>query len=196
VLLTQPVVAPEDCYFGIGIPVTRREFDHDLYSADKDFVPKRCRSWLRYYKRVIEHYEWAAPRMVALGVKLQTSLTLATFAEATRSAVRVITLYSHWTGDSVEFADRTHSAEEVGSAVSESYGGIFDLTVCQSTELAVSLRKRCPRALVKLAQGEAETVFWLHVYPLAYAYLKDNQTDFFTALAFVLRQLQVPLGEA
>jgi len=188
-LLTQGATTPSECVFGVAIPVTRDEFERDLVSPSKDFVPKRCRSWLRYQALVVQHYEWAAPRIKAVGVQLRHSFALADFAAATHSSARVVTLFSHWTGEEVEFADRLRRPTDVAAAVSPTFGGILDLTVCNSTELGHALRERCPAALVKMGDDEAAPEFWLLAYRLAYAYLLEKPIDFLSALTYAVRNL-------
>jgi hypothetical protein len=51
-------------------------------------------------------------------------------------------------GPAVEFADGLLPLEQVVAAVPETFDGVLDLTVCNSTLLAEEIRRRCKRGLI------------------------------------------------
>lgn len=144
-------------------------------------MPNLCPSWNRYYNEVVSAYESVYPLLRDSGIKLVEDFSLEDLARSCSGGARVVALFSHWTGDRIEFADGLRGADDVVAAIPRQFDGILDLTVCHPMPVvqAVDAERSC---LVKVSRRDVPPDLGFAVYALVFTALKERQTCYLTAL--------------
>src|SRR5437016_10275680 len=99
------MIKPSDCAFVFGLPVTQSAFERAVLNPASDYVKHWLGGWTQY-----DSYFAANARrfLIALNiwkVETITDATLSKFADAFASGKTVVTLFSHWTTNEIEFSD-------------------------------------------------------------------------------------------
>jgi hypothetical protein len=179
-------VVPRDCVLLFGIATTKAEFFEDQGRSDRDFSRRFESMWLRYEREFVGVLRNVAPRLRSFAVAIKYAARLSDF-EAAFDTFQVVTLFSHWDEDSVEFADGMKDWPLVLDAVPREFAGIVDLCVCHPGQLAAALRRERREALVRYTDTTATPAFWLYFYVALYSELKRNGGDYIQALESVLK---------
>src|SRR5205085_2432337 len=104
-------IKPLDCILAFGIPTDEQSFRSDRNRQDKDFAT-HFSTWARYKSEFVDHLTTVEPIFRQLGVSVVHQLTLCRYRELV-STSEVFILFSHWSGNSIEFADNLWSVQEV-----------------------------------------------------------------------------------
>jgi hypothetical protein len=95
-------------------------------------------------------------------------------------------------GPAVEFADGLVSVERVVSAVPETFAGVLDLTVCNSTLLAEEVRRRCRRGLIIANAFPATLDIRMEFYNAAMDLVQRRQMSYQDAVFGVRQTIRRP----
>lgn len=100
-----------------------------------------------------------------------------------RSDPKVLVLISHAHDDYVELHDGMIKTDRVLSAIPKSYAGTVDLCVCHSRSLAMEIKEKRPRVIVKFSQNAAQYTLWFGVYSVVFTHIaKKNFVHYSDAL--------------
>jgi hypothetical protein len=155
-------IRPSDCTFVFGLPMDFDAFRRDLDSSDKHLVPKCYPYWIAYRQDVVEPGELLMEEARRLGAAVATDVSLERFGSVFDRSV--VILVAHWVGESIELADAIHGIPEILEAIPPSFDGFVDLCICHPDSLALSIRERCGRAMVRYSPIESPTEIWFAYY--------------------------------
>lgn len=93
-------------------------------------------------------------------------------------------------GPAVEFADGLAPIERVVSSVPETFDGVLDLTVCNSTVLAEEVRRRCRRGLIVANAFPATLDIRMEFYNAAMDLVQRRQVSYQDAVFGVQHEIR------
>jgi len=164
------------CVLAFGIPISREEFLDALAmpSSRKSYANSFDGGWNSYRSsRFLVTFNRLKPEFKRLKVNLLPNLTLDKFGELLRNdRYSVITIFSHWDDDQLEFGGGFAEIPEIIARVPVDYDGVIDLSVCHPIPLVEGLISRPHRKYqVRSNFEKASPRIWLHFYHLLYANL-------------------------
>ena len=195
-------VNPGNCVLTFGIPLSREGF---LDACDLPDLPPLPRSYVRGYEGGWKAYESSAfvatlnrlkPEFERLGVTLRADVTLDEFGELFRDdRYSVITLFSHWDDDQVEFCGGFAEIPAIVERVPADFDGVVDLCVCHPESLVERLISRSRKYQVRYSDRKTSPALWLHFYHLLYAILLSSEITYDVALVETVKEVFRQFGE-
>src|SRR5437660_4940776 len=130
--ISRRIITPKDCLLSFGIPTSREEFFEAKQNPNnRDFAVNHYASWAKYYSDIVGPLDLVEPAIRSIGVRTIHRLTLSEFRRLLfEDRVRVLIVFSHWSDESVEFAEGLHKVSEVIESIPKDYSGILDLGIC------------------------------------------------------------------
>ncbi len=180
------ITRPENCVLGFGIPTTAEEFHHSSrYGPVGAFAHRFHGLPAKYQARVIEPCHRLGAQMKRLGARVVPSLTLDRYTSLFHDPeIHAVILFSHWSGDFIEFLDRPAGIEAFIQAVPERLVRIIDLCICRpSEELIGNLRAARMQCLIPFIKAKATPLLWLHFYRDLFRLLRRGRTSYLQASA-------------
>lgn len=179
----------------IAIPVTRAAFTRDLRApAGRDFIPNNCPSWNRYYTTVVRYYQQVYPKLRKTGLRIEEDVSFSRFRQLLLNQPAVLILFAHWSAQQIEFADGLVPSEEVGAAVTNTFDGFLDLSVCHPLDLVTRLSRDNPHGLTKFSRRAVTPDVWWSIYLLTFHVLQQGPRPYLDALSIGMRTLNETLG--
>lgn len=169
-----------------GIPTTREEFFRSMSAPESAYAKRWLGGWVQYRAQFVSDLDTVAPDLLRAGVALVRGLQLGQLS-ALFSKHRVVVLFSHWTGDAVEFFDGMAGAERIVPEIPPDYQGVFDLCVCHPNALVERLLARRPPYFVKYVRHEAAPHYWLYFYRDMFSYMEAKSTDYLEAFEVIAK---------
>jgi len=180
---------PSDAILSIAIPTSKDEFDeHRRTPRNRDFVRSCCPLWGKYLNDVIEPFQEVIPQIRRWGVEVIPKVTLSDWEAAFGSRRRVVTLFAHFTGESVEFYDGLVPIADVIRKVPSDFDGIVDLCMCLPEQLVKSLKAERPRCLVRFSNKPLTPSLWFYFYLVLYKVLVSENIGYLDALEKTINQ--------
>lgn len=183
------------CKVALCIPADRRELDE--YVAEprgRDFLSSQAITVRQYEREIIGPVTRARELWQRLGVEVYSGVTLTTlpilFAEPEPAMVAIV---SHWqTGDppKIEFFDGMAAIDEVAEQIPADFGGIIDLNVCQSLDLALAIRRKAPDSHPKWSNQPTIPAFWFSVYSEAFKLMAETNASYMDALELTIESFK------
>jgi hypothetical protein len=190
--LIQRVIKPADCTLAFGIPTSLQEYRrYRLAREDHDFISRFGNQERDFELAVLEYMERIIPAIEQTGARVERAITLKRFGALLCDPSRlVLTVFSHWNEDSVEFADGMAPISRIVKEVPLEYSGIVDLCVCNPNDLVMKLRQQRPRiALIRHTDANLAVGLWLWVYLELFKILQEAELTWLTALETTLDRL-------
>jgi hypothetical protein len=191
--LIKRAIKPQDCTLAFGIPTSIEEYrTQRMAPQGHDFLFLVARNESDYRWAVLDDIERLVPAIEQTGARVERATTLEGFAALLRDPSRlVVTLFSHWNNDSVEFADGMASIPRIIEVVSPDYSGILDLCVCHPIDLVTGLRLERPRlAAIKHTEASARVDVWLWFYLALFKVLQDEELSWLDAVETTMERLE------
>ncbi len=180
--MDKEVVKPANCVLAIAIPTTELEFRSALNRPVPGDFASRNPAWAKYRHDIVEPFLEAESSYRACGVQVITNTNFSKFGDAIRSHAQVVTLFAHWIGDAVEFADGPRKSEEIVELIDVEREGVLDLCVCHPERLVRSVKQHSRLTTVRYSLCEAKVDLWFGFYRVLYATLLQYDIDFATAI--------------
>jgi hypothetical protein len=98
-------------------------------------------------------------------------------------------------GAAVEFAGGFRTIEEIAGAISPSYAGTLDLTICQSVLLGETIRRKCGKCLVLTSAETTSMDFRFAVYHQVIEILARSSRPFEDVVIDVRKTLVLRYGK-
>jgi hypothetical protein len=169
-----------------GIPTTRDEFFHSLSAPESDYAKRWLGGWGQYRAQFVADLDTVAPDLERVGVALVRGLRVEQLSTLFFNH-RVVVLFSHWTGDKVEFFDGMAGAERIVPEIPPDYQGVFDLCVCHPNALVERLLALRPPYFVKYVRQEAAPHYWLYFYRDMFSYMEAKNADYLDAFEAIFK---------
>jgi hypothetical protein len=182
---TERIIKPSDCTLGFGIPTSEPEFIRAAQNPSADFSRRFLGGYAHYEAALLRDMQSVLPLLQHWGVSMIRGLTLEHLAGAFETS-QVVTIFTHWSQDRIEFSDGVHSIEEVVANIPISFGGLVDLCVCHPSRLADELAAKRPRCLVRYVPVQATPSYWLYFYRTIYAVLRRENLTYMACLEEVI----------
>jgi hypothetical protein len=189
---TERLVKPTDCAIGFGIPLNEAGFMRSSANPHSDFVKRFLGGWPHYRAALVCDLEDVLPILMSWGVTIISELTLDSFRSVCHQAT-IVTIFSHWRRDSVEFSDGLHPFLEVADAIPNDFVGVIDLCVCHPQRLVDAIAARRPRCLVRYIPVEANASYWLYFYRTLFACLRAQDQTYLRCLEAVIAAFRAPV---
>ncbi len=198
------VIRPENCFFGVGIPMSEVEFKQH----HRDRTPRFAKKYrgttgrTRYKADVIRPFSKCAAKMRRLGVQVRTRLTIdQLWQQFFDGDTHAIVLFSHWGKnehgeDAVEFSPGFVPVTRIVNGIPDEVTKIIDLCVCHPDGLVAEILARRPRITVRfnpgkssaLCQAESQATsqgltpdFWLYFYSTLFRYIRSGRFTYVEA---------------
>lgn len=180
--ISRRIVKPSNCAFAIGLPTSRDEFRKALESERADFAKRFLGGWAQYYGQFVTDLVEMESRLRNWGVCIIHNASLTDFAELFARPFDVVILFSHWSGDSVEFRGGLENVSATLAAIPKGFDGLLDLCVCHPVALARALSIHRPRCLVKHIPVEAAPEYWWRFYRILFSQLHTRELTYLAAM--------------
>lgn len=180
--ISRRIVKPSNCAFVVGLPTSRDEFQEAVASERADFAKGFFGGWGQYYTQFVMDFAEIESRLRGWGVCVIQNASLADFAGLFGRPFDVVILFSHWSGDSVEFRGGLENVNATLSAIPEEFDGLLDLCVCHPVALARALSVHRPGCLVKHIPVEAEPGYWWRFYRILFSQLRTRELTYLAAM--------------
>jgi hypothetical protein len=195
VLHNWPVVHSSECCLSFAVPTNEAEYYIQADNpANRDFVPRHCASWTKYYFEFARHIPLVDESLFKRNVRVVRAITLDRLA-ALFDTYRVIILFAHWNERSVEMADGLVSIPDLVHAVPPQFTGMFDLCVCHPIELVLALKRNRPNCVVKFTNRPATASTWLWFYEIVFRVLERGDRSYSNALEEAARLMTLEIVE-
>jgi len=151
-----------------------------------------------YRVAVLNDLERIVPAIAQTGTRIEPAVSLERFGSVLRDPSRsVVTVFSHWKGDSVQFADGLATVSQFIGMVPLDFRGILDLCVCHPEGLAPRLRAERPQiGLIKYMNTQATVILWLWFYAALFRRLATKESTWLEALEATVTQFTDRLNHA
>jgi hypothetical protein len=180
--ISRRLVKPSNCAFAIGLSASRDGFRRDQENQRADFAKRFLGGWEQYYEQFVTDREELASKLRKWGVTVIHDSSLCDFAELFARPFDVVILFSHWSGDSVEFRGGLEGVSAILAAIPPAFDGILDLCVCHPDPLARALSVHRPQCLVKHTPIEAAPEYWFRFYGILFSQLHTRELTYLAAM--------------
>lgn len=179
--ITLRVVKPRQCIFVFGIPTSEEAYVASRQSAG-DYYAKKYLKWEHYDKAFSQNALQVQEAARELGVNVRKYVSCQEFCELFNGAFDVIILFSHWSGEAIEFKYGFGTAARIAHNIANTdFAGIVDFTICQSRPSGDRVKHRCPNCAVFVGDEDLSPNFWLAYYLALFKQLKDNRFSYLDA---------------
>jgi hypothetical protein len=175
------------CRVALCIPSSVGELDD--YIADprgRDFLSSQAMTVQQYEREILRPLLRERDTWLRLGVEVYSGVTLATLSQIfAPPSPSLVALVSHWqNGDRprIELFEGMIAIEEVAAQVHPEFDGFIDLSVCQSLELGMAIRRRAPGSHPKWMNEPTILSSWFSVYSIAFRIMAETDVSYLTAL--------------
>jgi len=186
-------VKPGNCVLAFGIPLSVEGFLNawELPPFPQSYVRAYEGGWKAYESsRFLVTFNRLKPEFDRLGASLRADITLDEFGNLFHDdRYSVITLFSHWDGDQVEFCGGFADIPAIVERAPADFDGVVDLCVCHPEPLVERLISRTRKYQVRYADRKTSPAFWLHFYHLLYAILLSREITYADALVETVREV-------
>lgn len=193
----QLIMKPSDCTLVFGIAASVEEYERQRLKPDRyDFMSVLDKEG--YCMAVLNDMDRLLPAIAQTGARIETGVSLQGFGSLLRDPSRsVVTLFSHWKEDSVQFADGLMKIQQFIEMVPFDFRGVLDLCVCHPVGLAARLRAERPHiGFIKYIDTSATVSLWLWFYAALFRRLATEQSTWLNALAATVTEFRYVLNHA
>lgn len=188
--LAQPAVLPAHCTVVIGLPCTRRGFEHSMRASDEAYARQYPGGWDQYLVQWLAPMNQFARAAQSLGVNLVQEVSPATFkASFLRPDLAVLVLMSHWSADAVEMDGGFTSVRDLVDMVPDRFDGVLDLCICHPDGLAAALVREKPACLVRFKPRTVSPLWWLHYFEGLFRMLASGKFTYVQAYELINLEL-------
>jgi hypothetical protein len=179
---------PSDCVLLVGMPVSLSDYD-DFKAGEfeSDFLATWGSTRSKFFNEVCAPVHGALRDIRKYG----SHVILRADEQSLRSAFQrdVVIVFSHWTKEGIELAQRMMPPEEFCAAIPERYRGVIDLCACNPENLVIGIKRRAPEATVKHSFVETTPEIWIEITRITLQALSRHELSYTKALDLVLRQI-------
>ena len=191
--VSERIIKPSDCIVAFGIPTTQEEYLDAVDDPEsRDFLTNPMnRPWGKYHRDFVCHLESIAPHLEAMGTRIKYGTRLGDLKEfCYDDAIRVIVLFSHRNGGTIEFFDGMATASDILALIPMDFSGMIDLCVCNPEELYLRLKHERVDCVVKRIEVDATPGLWLYFYHALFKVLREADTTYTHALETVVNEFR------
>lgn len=188
-------IKPQDCTiaFGMPIPLTKNEFCNILnIQLNKHFLKMfydGTHLWKKYWHEIGSNIKSLIPVFKEMGVTIEYNVTLEMFGNLFSQNFQVITLFSHWREDAVEFSDGFADIASIVEQIPINFVGVLDLCVCHPKPLVTALKETRPHCLIRDTNRKATPYIWLFFYLCLFKQMQSENVSYFDALEKTIQQV-------
>lgn len=194
--LTLRITKPTDCAFAFGIPITEAAFLKARRSPRADYVRQWRGGWPEYDQCFAADARRFAKSLEVWRVETVHDATLSQFGRLLSAGHTVVTLFSHWTEDAIEFGEGLVDIPSIVNIVPKDFSGFLDLCTCHPTALVDALKEHRPLCFVKSVRGKSRPTRWLQFYRVLYHELARHDTTFLRAFETVVTAFDIAESSA
>ncbi len=178
-----------DCAIAFGIPTSFDLYINARECQTSDLVCNLFPKWEKYCYDFVKPFEAVIPYLNRTGVEILEGATTNSFSSLFLH-YKVVILFTHWKGQTVEFTDGMKQIEEVVDAIPVDFSGIIDLCVCHPVSLVRQIRSNRPYCLIRFQHNKARPAYWLYFYRLIFDLLANNYTNYLDAFEAAVNSLR------
>lgn len=180
--VTSRVIKPQQCVFAFGIPTSKQAFLESRFAVGDSYVRKFV-DWKQYKTLFARDAARAQRKAKTLGVNVRRHVSCQEFVALFDGEFDVIILFSHWTGEGIEFKGGFGTAAHVVESISNpTFAEFADLTICKSRTFGDQLKRRFIHCTVSVGDVNLSPDRWLAYYLALFKILKQNNLCYFDAV--------------
>jgi len=189
-MITRKVILPKNCAIGFGIPADRQSFLRALNNPNADYVRKYHGGIDQYQRHFLNELDRFLAVIARWDVYVEPLLNVESFSALLDGSFDVVTLFSHWSGESVEFSTGLVESNAIVNAVPPAFSGFIDLCICHPLSLVDQLNSKRQNCHIKSEPISVPPIEWLYIYRLLFSELAKGTTPYLDAWVNILKAVQ------